>query len=201
MGMIGRITVAAVLGAVITVGQCWLLALQAVPTTFTVPVVPGATYSWPAPVPATWPACKESIRWRGIGMKREQASDQNTLSSRLAEYFVTRDVLGRPMGAMESVRREYLPLSGAGVIRVEDVGLESGIRMRRGSGPSAFESFLPLRPLGWGSRSMRSFTRWWPSRCCRSLRGGGRRGGSALESVPRAVMNSPGFARVPSAEK
>jgi hypothetical protein len=48
---------------------------------------------------------------------------------------------------MESVRREYLPLNGAGVIRVEDVGLESGIRVRRGSGPAAFESFLPLRPL------------------------------------------------------
>ena len=150
MGMIGRITVAAVLGAVITVGQSWLLALQAVPTTFTVPVVPGATYSWPAPVPSTWPVCKESSRWRGIGMEREQASDQNALSSRVSQYFVMRDVLGWPIGTMESVRREYLPLSGAGAIRVEAVAFGSGIRVPRGSGPAAFDSFLPLRPLAVG---------------------------------------------------
>ena len=133
-----------------TVGQCWLLALQAVPPTFTVPVAPGATYSWPAPVPSTWPVCKESVRWRGVGMEREQASEQNASSSRIPEYFVTRDVLGWPIGTMESVRREYLPLSGANAIRVEAVGLDSGIRVRRGSGPAAFDSFLPLRPLAVG---------------------------------------------------
>lgn len=150
MGLIGRIAAATLVGTVMTVGQCWLLALQAVPTTLTVPFVPGATYQWPAPVPANWPACREYVRWRGVGMEREQASEQMALSSRLPVYSVTRDVVGWPMGAMESVRREYLPLSGAGVIRVEGVGFGSGIRVRRGSGPAAFESFLPLRPLAVG---------------------------------------------------
>lgn len=150
MGVVGRVTIAAVLGAVLTVGQCWLLAMQAVPTTFTAPVVPGATYPWPAPVPANWPACEESVRWWGIGMRREQASEQNAYSSRVPQFFVTRDVLGWPMGAMESVRCEYLPLSGAGAIRVEDVSIGSGIRVHRGSGPGAFESFLPMRPMAMG---------------------------------------------------
>lgn len=147
MGMVGRIVAAALIGTVMTVGQCWLLAMQSVPTTFAAPVVPGATYQWPAPVPANWPACRENVRWRGVGMEREQASEQNAISSRLPVYFVTRDVLGWPIGTMESVRREYLPLSGAGAIRVEAVEFGSGIRVHRGSGPAAFDSFLPLRPL------------------------------------------------------
>ena len=41
-------------------------------------------------------------------------------------------------------------MTGAGAIRAEAVGIDSGIRVPRGSGPAAFESFLPLRPLAAG---------------------------------------------------